>query len=137
MSKRLVALLALICAALSLAGCNKDSEINSTMAAIHEVTEEVVKKVNASPTVAGVDDAQKYFDSKKADLKSKWDGIKGARGFQVSDDTKKKMAESFTTDYTNIKTLEIKHMSEAMEDAAFKSKLEKLVKDWEDTFKIE
>lgn len=137
MYKRLLALVALISTAMLLAGCNKDAEINSTMAAIHSVTEEVVKKVNASPTVAGVDDAQKYFDSKKADLKSKWDGIKGARGFQVSDDTKKKMAESFTNDYTDIKTLEIKHMSVAMEDAAFKTKLEKLVKDWEDTFKIE
>ncbi len=137
MYKRLVTLLVLIVAAVSLAGCNKDSEINSAMADIHTVTEEVAKKVNDSPTAAGVDAAQKHFDSKKADLKAKWDGIKGARGFQVGEDTKKKMAESYTGDYTTIKTLEIKHMSAAMQDNAFKTKLEKLVKDWEDTFKIE
>jgi hypothetical protein len=84
----------------------------------------------------GLNDAQKYWDSKKADLKSKWDGIKGARGFQVSEATKKKMEESFTKDYTAIKMLEIKHIDVTTRDAAFKSKLEALVKEWEDTFSV-
>jgi outer membrane murein-binding lipoprotein Lpp len=123
--------------ALLLAGCSKDSQINSTMADIHTTTDEMVKKIDASPTAAGVDEAQKLFDARKPDLKSKWDGIKGARGFQVSEDTKKKMVDSYTQDYTAIKTLEIKHLSVSMQDDAFKSKLEKLVKDWEDTFKVE
>lgn len=137
MYKRFATLLLLAVAALSLAGCNKDAEINSVMADIHTVTDELVKKVDATPTAAGVDEAQKHFDSKKADLKSKWDGIKGARGFQVGDETKKKMAESYVADMAAIKTLEIKHMSVGMRDAAFKTKLESLVKDWETTFKIE
>jgi hypothetical protein len=137
MYKKLATILLLVAACVSFAGCNKDAEINSVMADIHTVTDEVVKKVDMSPTVAGVEDAQKHFDSKKADLKSKWDGIKGARGFQVSEDTKKKMVESFTKDYSAIKGLELKHIGKTMQDEEFKTKLEKLTKDWEDTFKVE
>jgi len=107
------------------------------MADIHTATDEIVKKIDTSPTVEGVDDAQKYWDSKKADLKKKWDGIKGARGFQVSDDTKKKMGESYINDSMAMKNLEIKHMGVTIRDAAFKSKLEKLVKEWDDTFALQ
>ncbi|MBV9209043.1 MAG: hypothetical protein JOZ52_00355 [Acidobacteria bacterium] len=138
MSSRLLTLcsLALLCALL-LSGCKKDAEINSAMADIHTTTDEVVKKVDAAPNAAGVDAAQQLFDSRKPDLKAKWETIKAARGFQVSEDTKKKMVDSYTTDYAAMKNLEIKHMSVSLQDEAFKSKLEKLVKDWEDTFKIE
>jgi hypothetical protein len=94
----------------------------------------VVSKIEASPNMQGLDEAQKVWDSKKADLKGKWDGIKDARGFQVSEETKKKMTDSYTKDYTAIKMLEIKHMDVSTRDAAFKSKLEALVKEWEDTF---
>ena len=134
MYKRLLTVLLVVVASLSFAACNKDSEINSVMADIHTATDEMVNRIEASLTVAGVDDAQKYWDSKKADLKKKWNGIKDARGFQVGEDTKKKMTESYTKDYTAIKMLEIKHMDVSTRDASFKSKLESLVKEWEDTF---
>lgn len=138
MYRRLVTLCSLaLLSVLLLAGCKKDSEITSTMADIHTTTDEIVNKVDASPNVAGVDEAQKLFDSRKPDLKAKWDGIKGARSFQVSEEVKKKMAASYMQDFTAIKSLEIKHMSVSLQDEAFKSKLEKLVKDWEDTFKLE
>lgn len=134
MYKRLVILLLVGVVSLSLAACKKDSEFNTTMADIHTATDEIVNKINASPTAAGVDDAQKYWDSKKVALKKEWDGIKDARGFQVSEDTKKKMTDSYTKDYMAIKGLEIKHMGVSIRDAAFKSKLEKLIKEWEDAF---
>jgi hypothetical protein len=134
MYRRLATLLLLGVVCLAFAACKKDTEINSTMADIHTATDEMVKIINTSPTVQGVDDAQKYWDSKKADLKKKWDGIKDARGFQVSDDTKTKMTDSYTKDYMAIKGLEIKHMGVSIRDAGFKSKLEKLVKEWEETF---
>jgi hypothetical protein len=136
MYKRLVTLLLLGVVCLSFAACKKDDEINSTMADIHTATDEIVSKINASPTAAGVDEAQKYWDSKKADLKKKWDGIKDARGFQVSEDTKKKMADSYIKDRNALTDLEMKHMDVSIRDAAFKSKLDNLVKEWEDTFPL-
>lgn len=136
MYKKLVTVLLLGVVCLSFAACNKDSEINSVMADIHTVTDEVVKKIEASPTVEGVDDAQKYWDSKKADLQKKWDGIKDARGFQVGKEAKANMEESFKKDYTALKMLEVKHMDVTTTNEAFKSKLEALVKEWEGMFGV-
>lgn len=136
MHRKSIAIILLGVVALSSAACRKDAQISTTMAEIHAVTDEIVNKVNASPTVVGVDEAQKYWDSKKADLKSRWDNIKGARGFQVSDDAKKKWSEDYTRDFTAIKMLTVKHMGVTIRDAAFKSKLDKLVKEWEETFPL-
>lgn len=128
---RKIVFLLLIVAVVGLAGCKKDAEINAVLADFDSFTKELVKKVEAQPTAAGVDDAQKFLDSKRADLTAKWDSIKGARGFQVSDDTKKKMEESLKNNFMSVAGLQVKYMSKSMSDAAFKSKLEKLVKDYQ------
>ena len=137
MSSRLLTLcsLALLCALL-LSGCKKDAEINSAMADIHTTTDEVVKKVDAAPNAAGVDAAQQLFDSRKPDLKAKWEVIKSARDFQVGEDTKKKMADSYLEDFKAINNLKVKYISVSLRDEAFSSKLDKLVKDWQETFKL-
>ncbi len=134
MLRKFAAFFILTAAILSVAGCKKDDEINSVMADIHAVTDEIVKKIDASPNAAGVDEAQKIFDAKRKDLQSKWDGIKGARGFQVSKETQEKMQSSYLKDYTAMNSLELKHMS--VQNPEFKTKLAKLIKDWEDTFQI-
>ena len=130
MYRKFVALL-LVLAVTALAGCKKDDEINAVLADFDSFTKELVKKVDAQPTSAGVDDAQQFLDSKKADLTAKWDSIKGARGFQVSDDTKKKMEESLKNNFMSVAGLQMKYMSKSMSDPAFKTKLEKLVKDYQ------
>jgi outer membrane murein-binding lipoprotein Lpp len=123
-------------ALLALAGCKKDAQINAVLADFDSFTAELVKKVDAQPTAAGVDAAQKYLDSRKEELKGKWDSIKGARGFQVSDETKKKMADSIVKNYTTVSGLQIKYMGKSMNDPAFKSKLDKLVKDYQDLYEM-
>lgn len=128
---RKIASLSLMMAVLALTGCKKDAEINAVLADFDSFTKELVKKVESQPTAAGVDDAQKFLDSKKADLTAKWDSIKGARGFQVSDDTKKKMEESLKNNFMSVAGLQMKYMSKSMSDPAFKTKLEKLVKDYQ------
>lgn len=136
MHRRLITLLTVCVVCLSFIACKKDAAFETAITDIHTTTDEIVKKINASPTVAGVDEAQKYWDSKKADLKKKWDDIKDARGFQVSKETKTKFEESYAKDYTAIKNLEIKHMRVSIRDAEFKSRLEKLIKEWEDTLSV-
>ena len=135
MYRKLVALL-LALAVTALAGCKKDDEINAVLADFDSFTKELVKKVDAQPTAAGVDDAQKFLDSKKADLTAKWDSIKSARGFQVSDDTKKKMEESLKNNFESVVGLQVKYMSKTMSDNAFKSKLDKLVKDYQALYQV-
>jgi predicted transcriptional regulator len=129
MYRKFVSLL-LVVAVVALAGCKKDAEINSVLADFESFTKEMVQKVEAQPTAAGVDSAQKLLDSKKADLTAKWDSIKGARGFQVSKETQDKMAASLKKNFESVAGLQIKYMSRSMSDAVFKSKLEKLVDDY-------
>ena len=41
------------------------------------VSKDIVAKIDANPTAAGVDEAQKAFDARKDGLKTKMDAIKG------------------------------------------------------------
>jgi hypothetical protein len=83
-------------------------------------------------SVEGINEAQKYLDSRKADMQKKLGVLKEARGFQVSDETKKVLTESITKNVTNVASLEIKYMGRSIKDPGYKSKLEKLVKDYRD-----
>ena len=134
MLKRFTILL-LLAACLPLCGCKKDAEINSIVADLDTFTIELVKKVESAPNPsAGVDDAQKYFDSKKADLTAKMTTLKGIRGYQASEETKQKMTKSVFDDVTRVAGLQLKYIG--IRDKAFKPKLDKLIKDYTDLFKL-
>ncbi|MGB7924218.1 MAG: hypothetical protein WCF57_13330 [Pyrinomonadaceae bacterium] len=113
-----------------LAGCKRDAEINAVLADFDSFTKEMVQKVEAQPTSAGVDEAQKFLESKREDLTAKWNSIKGARSFQVSAETQQRMGESLEKNFKSVAALQMKHMSKSLSDTAFKSKLEKLLNDY-------
>ncbi len=120
-----------------LAGCKKDSEIEAVLADIDAFTKELVAKVeSASNPSAGVDDAQKLMDSRKGEIREKLNSIKSVRGFQVSEPTKKKMVESMTADAMKVGGLKAKYIRNSMNDPAFKRKLDKLVSDYQELFRI-
>jgi hypothetical protein len=122
--------LLLICGVI-LAGCKKDTEVSSVIGELDSFTKELVRKVESAPDPSrGVDDAQKYLDEHKADLKAKIDSLKSLRGYQVSEDTKKKMTESVTDDAMSVAKLQIKYIQQSMRDPAFKAKLDKLMSDY-------
>jgi len=130
-------MLVLLLACLPLCGCKKDAEINSIVTDLDSFTTELVKKVDSAPNPsAGVDDAQKFFDSRKADLTAKMTTLKGIRGYQVSEDTKNKMTKSLVDDAKRVAGLQLKYVGASMRDPAFKAKLEKLTKDYLDLFKL-
>jgi Tfp pilus assembly protein PilP len=132
MKTKLIAILALV-ACVSLAGCGKkDDEINAVMKDLNTFTTELVAKVQSAPDPsAGVSEAQKYLDSKRADLKKKMDSIKSVRGFQVSDETKKTMTDDITQNVTNVSSLQITYASLSVRNTQFKANLEKLVSDYQ------
>ena len=129
--------LSLVLACLLITGCKKDTQINSVIAELDTFTTDLVKKVESAPNpAAGVDDAQKFLDSKKTDLAAKIASLKDIRGYQVSEDTKKKMTDSVTNDVKRVAGLQIKYIATSMRDAAFKTKLEKLTRDYQGLFKL-
>ena len=131
----LAALIALAC--LLITGCKKDAEIKTLLNDFDSFTDELVKRVDsASDPSAGVDDAQKYFDSKKTAMSAKMDTLKSIRGYQVGEETKKMMESSLVEDAKKIENVRLKYIGTSMRDAAFKAKLDKLMKDYESLFKM-
>lgn len=126
--------LLIVLACLALAGCGKkDDQINSFVNEINTFTDELVKKVESAPNPSqGVDDAQKFMDSRKADLKEKFNSVKNIGENQVSEETKKKMQESFYNDGMKVGQLQTKYGS----DPAVRTKLTKLTQDFLDLFKM-
>ncbi len=114
--------------------CSKDAEINAFITEFNDVTQEIVSKIDANPSAAGVADAQKAFDGKKASLKGKWDGIKDAVGFQVSADTKKKLEDSVANNMKAIMGVSTKHMMKLAADKDASAKFQALLKDYQSTF---
>ena len=123
----LLVLLAMMC--FGLAGCSKDAEINAFMSEFGTVTKDVSAKLDAGD----VDGAQKVFDEKKASLKSKWDGIKTARGMQVSKETQTKMTEETQK---NMKTLTDSSMKAMQAKPSEASKVQNLVKEFTGIFQL-
>lgn len=125
MLKKIIACLC-VATGLLLMGCKKDDQIKSVIKDLDAFTTELVQKIETG----GVDEGQKFMDSKKAEIKAKMDSIKDIRDFQVSDETKKFMTDSLTKDVTAVISLQMKYVSKSVADPTFKSKLEKLVADY-------
>ena len=119
------------------AACKRDAEIESIIAELHSFSQELTTKVQSAPSPsAGVDEAQKLMDSRKADLQSKMKSLKGIRGYQVSKETQQRMAATLSKDALNVAGLQMKYMSVSIRNPAFKGKLDKLIRDYTEIFKI-
>ena len=133
MKKQVPLLLALI--SLALAGCKRDGEVNAILATIDSFTTELVSRIEtAGNPSTGLDEARKYFDSRKNEVTAKVDTLKRLRESQVSDATKQKITSSLVDDASRVGDLEIKYVNQSMNDPAFKAKLDKLVKDYQALF---
>ncbi len=118
--------------ALGLAGCSKDAEINSFLTEWETVTNDMVAKIEAGD----VDGAQAAFDGKKESLKTSWDNVKTARGFQVSEDTKKKMEEGAKKNMSNLMGAVMKGTMKMGGDKPKSDKLQALMKEYGEIFKM-
>jgi hypothetical protein len=133
MKKQVPLLLVLI--SLALAGCKRDGEVNAILATIDSFTTELVSRIEtAGNPSTGLDEARKYFDSRKNEVAAKVETLKRLRESQVSDATKQKITSSLVDDASRVGDLEIKYVSQSMNDPAFKAKLDKLVKDYQALF---
>lgn len=122
---------------LGLAGCSKDAEINAFITEFDAVTKEIVAKIDANPSAAGIDEAQKAFDGKKASLKAKWDGIKNAIGMQVSAETKKKLEDSVAANMKALMDVSTKNMMKLAMDKDASAKFKALLTDYQSTLGVD
>src|SRR5438132_12604971 len=112
-TKVLAILIVLAC--LLITGCKKDAEIKTLLSDFDSFTDALVKRVDsASDPSAGVDDAQKYFDSQKTAMRAKMDTLNTIRGYQAGEETKKMIATSLGEDAKTIATLQVKYIGTSM-----------------------
>jgi hypothetical protein len=119
---------------MGLAGCSKDSEVEAFITENNAVMKDITTKIDANPSSAGVDEAQKSFDAKKAGLKAKWDDIKNARGAQVSSETQKKLTDSMAANNKALSDVSTKHAMKLAQDKDAFPKFQKLMQDYVNTF---
>jgi Tfp pilus assembly protein PilP len=119
-------LLVLVC--LASVGCGKkDAEVNSFITELNSFTDELVKRVESAPNpAAGTDEAQKYFDSRKADMQEKLNSIKKIDVKQVSEETRKKWTDCFYQNSVKVGQLTAKYGF----DPATRPKLQQLTQDF-------
>jgi hypothetical protein len=132
----LLGLVMTLCFTLIGCGFNKDAEIKVFITEFDSVTKEVVQKIEANPSAAGIDEAQKAFDAKKASLREKFDGFKNATNLQVSADTKKALEESVKKNMGDLTSAMTKNMMKIATDKGASDKLKKLMEDYGNTFKM-
>lgn len=121
---------------LGLTACSKDAEVQSFITEFDAATKEMADKINANPSSAGVDEAQKSFDAKKDSLKAKFDSFKNARQAQLSADMLKKFTDSFKNNTQLLSDTMQKNAMKLSQDKDAMPKLQKLLQDYQNTFKM-
>ena len=129
-----IALFFVITAMLGLTGCNKDAQIEAFITELNSVTQDVVAKIDANPTSAGVDEAQKAFDARKSTLRAKWDAIKDAVGFQVSKAVKDKLESSVKENIKALTDVSMRNVTSLAADKNAATKFQRLMMDFSSMF---
>lgn len=130
-SRTLSFVIVLLCALMSLTGCKKDDFVNETLEEVGVLATEMTEAVEkADDKRAGVAAARKVFDDKKGDLGDKLAELKTLRGFQVSEETQKKMATDLMKHVTAVEGLRIKLMAQTRKDSDLDADLDALLGDF-------
>lgn len=129
MTVRAGCLILLVAASMLLAGCKRDAEVNAALAEMESFTTDMLGRIEAARNPStGVDEAQQYLDSRKREIKSRAAFLASVRGIQTSDETERKLIE--TVRRNQMRVISLQSMPLATSDAAFKTKLDKLINDY-------
>ena len=112
------------------------ADVDSVIARLNSFTDELMKAVEqATDTNAGVASAQTLLDSRKGELTESIAALKRDARFQQDAAAKSKWNEAEADDTFRVHGLVTKYFDASMRDPAFKSRLDKLVGDYDSMFK--
>jgi hypothetical protein len=140
-SLALPCVLALACLA-ALAGCGGAGggggantgagEIGATIAEVNSFTDELLKKIDsAADASTGADEAQAFLDSRGDELRARLEAAGKSREFQESAEARAKLLDSEVSNTDRVSGLRTRHIDRWMRDAAFKTKLDRLVAEYD------
>ncbi len=128
---RTAAWLVMAALATSAIGCSRDAEVLAFAKDFEDFSNEIVKKVKTAPNpTAGVDAAQAYLDQNRDRLRQKLQSVKTVRGFQLSEESKKKMEASMMNGASAVAGLQMEYVGRMAVDPTFRAKIERLVGDY-------
>lgn len=122
--------LAVLAVLMAASGCSKDKEVNATLAELDSFTAELVKKAEAGDAAAAVGEAQRYFEARKPELRPKMSALMKVRGFEITEETKKKITECAARNVTAVMTVRLKHAMRIAQDPALGARFDKLANDY-------
>jgi hypothetical protein len=122
--RTLASLLALaLCLALAGCGNSHGAEVKAFIDERSEVATQIATKVDASPNEAGVDEARKIFETKKADLSAKRDALKKAG---IAFDLYQQILSAESGDSKILKSVRDKRIMELSSNGSARDKYDKL-----------
>ena len=139
MRKQFVYLFLAAALVVQLAACSKtkDEQVSAALKDLDAFTSELVQKVDGAQNPAdGVEDAQALLDRRKDTLKEKLSLIKSAGQQQVTADVQRDIAETIKRDVSSVMVLSTKYSGSSITDPTFKTKLDKLVGDYQELFRL-
>ena len=140
-------LLMLVCAA-ALNGCRRDDRqggsyvgvsddvsVDAVILQLREFTDELAGKVeSASDPKAGVAEAQRLLDARKAELSARISALK--RGALAADASARgKWLEAEVDNTRRVSELKLKHLDASLRDPELKAALERLAADYDSLYK--
>ena len=142
-------LLSLACAA-ALAGCRRgsseggidayaggsgDSGVDAVVRQLRELTDELARRVESAPDPkAGVGEAQRLLDSRKAEMTGRIDALK--KSPQMREQAARgKWLEAEVDNTQRVRELQLKYLDASMRDPELKAGLERLAADYDSIFK--
>jgi hypothetical protein len=136
-----ITLLFVLASCLASVGCLKrghSKEVNTFISERGEVLGQMLDKIDASPNEAGINEARKIFDARKADLKAKRDAM--PRGTNLSSDDLLELVKSdnFNLNLWIALDQKIREKNDKLgfaEKEALVNKAGELEKDFDSTFK--
>ncbi len=126
-----------VCVCLAAACGRREASAEAVLAEVDSFTSELLRRVNsAADPSAGVDEAQKLLDERRAELASKIAAVKKSKEFEHDDELRRRMLESEITNGARVSGLQTRYIRRSMDDEAFKAKLERLVNEYQLMFKV-
>ena len=157
MRKKIASALLVLACGLGSAGCNRsapsnskgaspsaatapapgqEGEIEAVLKEVSSFTDELLRKVEAaSDPLTGLSEAQKFFDSRKNEMRAKIVSTRESRSVRESAEAKGRLLESEVDNTSRMSGLQTKYLDNSMSNAAFKTRLDKLVSDYQELFK--
>jgi hypothetical protein len=131
--------------ALASAGCGgsgagvNDSgvkDVGETVKALGAFTEELTSKVeSARDAKAGLADAQKLLDTRKGELAASVSALRASRQVKSDASARGRLLEAEVDNTERVHKLQVKYSDDSTRDPDFKSRLDKLVSDYDSIFK--